>query len=78
VTEGKRKPGRPPGSGKNSRNRVYTRERVTSGEVVQVVLLLERPVFEELQAAAKQQERSPSAHVRWLVREWLRDHATAK
>jgi hypothetical protein len=56
----------PAANGKGSK---YTRERVVSGEVVHLVLLLERPIYDQLQAVAEQEERSPSAQARWIIRQ---------
>ena len=64
-------PGRPPGKSRNGKGSTFTREKISSGEVTHVVLLMERDDYATLQQLARQNERSASAQVRWIVRQWL-------
>jgi hypothetical protein len=71
----RKQPGEQPANGKGS---TFTRERIASGEVVHLVLLLERPAYEQLKLLAESEERSTAAQARWIIRQWLAESKPRK
>jgi len=55
----------------NGKGATFTRERKANGEVVTMVVHLERATFEAVQAAAAAEERSAAAQIRWLVKQYV-------
>jgi hypothetical protein len=53
----------------NGKGSTFTRERKAAGEVVTVVVHLERATLDAVQVAATANERSVAAQIRWLIKQ---------
>jgi hypothetical protein len=71
TTDEKRGRGRPQGNGKGQH---ATRERVLAGDVIPITVHIERADYAALALISHTEERSVSAQIRWVVKQYMATH----